>query len=361
MYNRTDSENPSERFKIVHISDAHLSDKSSDNYYLSPNNLLEAVRFANQPELKINALLSTGDHISDNKNKTSAFLFMKSFFDHLYADNIIPTFPCYGNHDSNMGGNKDKYLNQYDLYTAFNNKQNYTLKRQNRKNYYYADVLNPQGGNIRIIALDMLDQEGNDINTLENVVFSQDQMNWLGNIALKEGMTNLHNVIIITHYPFQPRWGAFLCDGDYVHSWKMVPEIVEAFRTKQSLKKTYSSQKEGINPIDIDLDFSSTPGDFICYLGGHAHITAQFLITGLSNQSEELPKQNMLLCTNMSPSEIGKVYNKVDRQSVSLTNNSFCIYAIDTHERNIYVTFFGAYLPKTLTQADYPDIQSFPY
>ncbi|MDH6306218.1 putative MPP superfamily phosphohydrolase [Parabacteroides sp. PF5-5] len=362
MYdNNTDAAEPVERFKLVHISDAHLSDYSIDNHYKSPNNLLEAVSFANQPELKINAMAATGDHIG-YESRIDALSCMEAFYANLYTNNRIPTFPCHGNHDNNMTTNrKDLYLTTSELSNAFSNKGNYTLQRKSGKSYYYADVKNPMGGYIRFIALDMLDQGANEINTVMNAIYSQEQISWLGNVALKEGMTENHQVIILTHYPFQPSYSGFLCDGAYVHSWKMIPEIVEAFRTKQPIQQIYKDQKGVFEPINVDFDFSDASGDFICYLGGHAHVTARFQITGLSNQSADLPLQHMLLCTNMSPSEAGTVFNKVPRTSKSLQNNSFCIYVIDTRQREIYITFFGAYLPSGMSTEDYPAIQSITY
>lgn len=353
------SSSPSERFKLIHISDAHLSNASSDNNYKNPNNLIEAVTFANQPDLRINAMVATGDHINDN-SKYIASLFMESFVQNLYKDNTVPTFACFGNHDSNMMGHyKNYYFSTPELFNFFYNKVNYPLQQENGTNYYYADVANPMGGYIRFIALDMLDQPGNEINTLYNVVYSQKQINWLADVALKKGMTEQHSVVILTHFPFQPKWGHYLCDGDYIHSWKIVPEIVEAFRTKQAIQRDYSSKFDSFKTIQVDADFTNTPGEFICHLGGHAHITAQFEITGLSNQSEELLPQQMLLCTNMSPSEIGTVYNKVPRRSKSLSNNSFCIYAIDTIEKKIYITFFGAYIPEDASS--HPEIVEISY
>ncbi|MDR1335657.1 MAG: hypothetical protein LBK22_02375, partial [Tannerella sp.] len=52
---------PNNIFTLVHISDAHLSPWSSNNKPGNPSNLIEAVRFANDPELKIHALAATGD------------------------------------------------------------------------------------------------------------------------------------------------------------------------------------------------------------------------------------------------------------------------------------------------------------
>ena len=67
----------------------------------------------------------------------------------------------------------------------------------------------------------------------------------------------------------------------------------------------------------------------------------------------------MLLCTNQAPSEVGIIYNRVIREVDSLSSNSFCIYAIDTKEKKIYITFFGAYKPTD--KAEYPKIQIIPY
>ena len=367
MYNLVDSVNPVERFKMIHISDAHISSWSSDNHYTNPKNLIEAVSFANQSRLRINAMVATGDHISDNK-RSDALGYMNVFFENLYADNRIPTFPCYGNHDANIYmNNRREYLTPQELYNAFDNKGNYALQREFGNSYYYADVPNPMGGMIRFISLHMIDQPSNQHDTLHDAVYSGEQINWLGNVALKEGMTDSHCVIVLNHFPFQPKWGKYMSNEMYLHSWRMIPEIIEAFRTKQTIRKTYfpywtmENGDSSFSPISIDFDFSVTPGDFICYMGGHAHVTAQFDITGLTNQSEDFLPQKMLLCTNMSPSEKGTAFNKVDRRSQSLSNNSFCLYAIDTQERNIYITFFGAYLPANLSESEYPKIQVIPY
>lgn len=59
------------------------------------------------------------------------------------------------------------------------------------------------------------------------------------------------------------------------------------------------------------------------------------------------------------PSEVGIIYNRVIREVDSLSSNSFCIYAIDTKEKKIYITFFGAYKPTD--KAEYPKIQIIPY
>lgn len=364
MYNASENASAVERFKVVHISDAHVSAHSSSNDYKKPNNLLEAVRFSNQLELGINAIVVTGDHIDYDK-KQSALQSLHSFYRHLYENNNVPSFPCHGNHDSNIMENYfSNALYKQELHDAFDNRRNHELNREAGENYYYTDLKNPMGGSVRIIALDMLDQPALEYNTLYSAVFSQKQIDWLCNKALKEGMTDGHHVIIITHYPFEAlskTERSYLIDGNFAYPSRMVPEIVEAFRDRKQINERYVNLVNGIDTISVNADFSGAKGDFICYMGGHAHFTYQFEISNIRNKSTAFPPQKMLLCTNMSPSEQGKTFNRVNRKAGSLSDNSFCIYAIDTRERKIYVTFFGAYLPSDKSEEEYPDVQVVSY
>ena len=365
MYNESNGSR-SERFKIVHISDVHLSSWSPSNHYVLPINLRQSVQFANQPELRINVMAVTGDFISYGK-KSEAKAYMKSFASSLQQDNFIPYVICTGNHDSNIGAQEDRSPIMSTLFykpeitnLLFTNNQN-SYKRIPNENYYYKDFSNPQGGTIRMIALDMIDQPSDVYNTLNYAHYSQEQINWLSNVALREGMTSSHSVIILNHYPFQHHdsgASTYLCDGDYVHPWYMIPEIVEAFRGHTTLTKTYPNQFGG-EDIHVDADFTNNTATFICYLGGHIHANAYFEIKGLSNEQMNLPRQKMIICTNQAPSEAGTVYNRVKREEDSLSSNSFCIHAIDTQEHKIYITFFGAFRPEGVT--NYPDIQELTY
>lgn len=196
MYNKTDS-GSYERFKIVHISDSHLSSWSPSNNYELPINLRQSIQFANQQELRINAITATGDFISIDKKK-KAKEYMHSFIHYLYDENHVPTFICTGNHDSNSEeeiGSTFFYKNEINEILFANS--NYSKNRNSAENYYYSDVANPQGGTIRFIALDMLDQPASQYNTLSYAYFSQKQIDWLINTALKNGMTDHHSVIIL--------------------------------------------------------------------------------------------------------------------------------------------------------------------
>lgn len=360
MYNSEEG-NSYERFKIVHISDTHLSDHSPSNHFLNPINLKQSILFANQQELKINAIAATGDFIA-NTNKTNALKYLESFIYHFYNENQIPSFICTGNHDCNaIESIPNSFISTRELNQILFGHPKYNSLNQS-KNYYYEDIKSPHMGIFRFIALDMLDQPKDEYNTLFYASFSQEQINWLGNVALKEGLTKQHNIIILTHYPFQPYAPdatTYLCDGDFVHSWNMIPEIIEAFRSQSSIKKTYPNKLNKDRNINVEFDFSNATGNFVCYMGGHSHTTAQFTINNLENKNPNLLPQKMLLCTNLAPSEVGKVYNRVERKEDSLSSNSFCIYAIDTKERKIYITYFGAYKPSN--QPNYQEYNVIEY
>ena len=331
MYNKTDTDKIYERFKIVHISDPHISAISTNNNYTNPINLKQSVTFANQSKLKINALIATGDFIS-NSSRKDAILFMESFTKHFYEGNHIPSFICTGNHDCNMIEKVSKnYISKEKIHSILFPKQT-----QTNQNYFYADIPNPQGGTIRIISLDMLDQPGTEYNTRIYAYYSQEQINWLGNIALKKGITDQHSIIILNHYPFQaysPKANTYLCDGDFVHPWFMIPEIIEAYRSRSSISKTYLNKLRDNKNISVNFNFHDSKGEFICYLGGHDHFTTNFDIHDLENENKSIPPQKMLLCTNQAPSEVGIIYNRVIREVDSLSSNSFCIYAIDTKKK----------------------------
>lgn len=356
MYH-TEGEERQERFKIVHISDTHLSSWSSSNHYKLPINLRQSVQFANQPELRINALVATGDFISHGKKK-EAIEYMRSFVSFFYQENFIPSFLCTGNHDSNADEEfSDSFLYKSEITPILNSHRS----QGKNENYYYSDLPNPQGGIIRIIALDMLDQPGNSYNTLYNAVYSQKQIDWLANTALKEGMSDQHSIILLNHFPFQRHdsgASTYLCDGDFAHPWNMIPEIIEAYRGRTRLVKDYPDKFKK-NDLSANYDFTDSKGEFICYLGGHIHCNTHFEINQLSNENPALPKQKMIICTNQAPSEKGTIYNRVERKDDSLSSNSFCIYAIDTNEKKIFITYFGAYKPSN--DREYPEIQCLSY
>ena len=131
----------------------------------------------------------------------------------------------------------------------------------------------------------------------------------------------------------------------------MIPEIIEAFRSKTHFQKRYPNKVVPGDTLTVDADFTQAPGEFICYMGGHVHTYLNYEVSWMSNINRALPKQQVLVANNMSPSEKNPL-SPIERQPRGTQNNTFNIYAIDTREKMIYVTFFGAtlsYYPRVIT------------
>ena len=356
MYNDLDGVHE-ELFKIVHISDAHVSSWSSGNHFHNPQNLQEAVLFANDTVAKINAMVATGDHIGNHIPTThnEAVSFMNVFTNTLYKNNKIPTFTSTGNHDANMMNPNDITLYAFsktELYNLLTSKTNYQINIEGRENYYYADLTNPMGGIIRIIALDVTDQDVMIYNAQHNAILSQRQIDWLCHTALKKDMTEHHSVIILVHHPLPPVEKEALKEvvsNDFLYNWNMVPEIIEAFRTKQTFTGKYRNKLLESDSIFINVSFNDSPGEFICYMGGHLHTYLNYEVRSSTNPT--LPNQIMIIANNMSPSDKSET-SPIERTDTGLRNNTFNLYAIDTKKKMIFVTFFGAtgfYYPQVLT------------
>lgn len=339
------SETVHERFKMVHLSDPHLSDWTADNHYTKPVNLMEAVELANLSDMRINAMVATGDFIA-NRDETTALdasLYLSGFNTCYYSANQIPSFFCIGNHDANMlTDNSSYYLSKQDLHRLLFAKTNYPIHQPAGENYFYADVPNPMGGTIRIISLDNTDQEGFVYKSLNRSCVTQKQVDWFIQTALRENMTDQYNVIVLNHHPLQPfskDLSTYMCAGTHLYGARLIPDIVNAFIQKKTWKQTYKANTAPYQTLSVEADFTDVPGEFICYMGGHAHTPAHFEVTC----NDPTPaKQIMLLANTLSPDLQNNSYSHIGRKKDDITSNSFSIYAIDTQEKNIYITYFGA-------------------
>ena len=346
-----------ERFKIVHISDIHLSSFTADDMYDNPTNLEQAVAFANLREAKINALVASGDFINttENDDKQTTIQYLKAFASTFFSfTNTIPSFFCTGNHDTNMlSDNSSYYLSKQDLHSVLFANMNYKYHQQPGENYYYADVVEANGNIIRFIALDNTDQEGFEYNSLHVSCITQKQVDWLINIALKENMTDKHSIIVLNHHPLQSYskdGSTYMCAGVHLYKETLVPSIINAFIQKKKFKNIYKSTVSPTNTIVVDADFENSKGEFICYLGGHTHTSAHFEV---AHEEGTSPKQIMLLANTLSPDLQNDNFGYIARDNNDINSNSFSIYAIDTDEKKIYVTYFGAHKGASIESISY--------
>lgn len=350
MYNTTASTNSlktgtvNERFKIVHISDIHLPRTSAQEDNICLKNLKEAIQFANLNDSKINAIVATGDYVSNNEktNRQTIInnlnLFKSIIFD---SSNRIPGFLCTGNHDTNMlTTDSTFYLSKEDIHQCLFSTTNYPYEQAEEENYYYADVKEPNGNIIRFIVLDNTDQEGFLSNTQQVSCITQKQVDWFIQTALQKNMTEKHSVIILTHHPLQEyskNQETYMCGGTHLYKATLIPSIIDAFQQRSFISKTYKSTISPTKTIHVNGDFTQAKGEFICYLGGHAHTYGNFNV-GIEGKA----KQIMLLANTLSPSLQNNNYGYIDRDIDHNKYNSFSIYCVDTNEKKIYITYFGA-------------------
>lgn len=352
-------DNMNERFKIVHISDIHLSEWTTDNTYTHPSNLQEAIQFTNIPELRINALVATGDFIHNNEHTdyNTACTYMRAFVQCISSyDNQVPTFLCTGNHDTNMlTEHKEYYLNKQDLHNLLFAHPNYPLQQPQGENYFYADVKDSSGDIFRFISIDYTDQDDFTYSTLHEACLTQKQINWLIQTALQENITDKHHIIILIHQPLQPfssKRETYMCAGDHLYGPYLIPDIINAFIKRTAIQHNYTSHIVPWKTLCVHADFTKATGNFVCYLGGHAHTSSHFEV--LCNDIAAA-KQVMLLANTMAPDLQNNIYSHFDRKANSINSNSFSIYAIDTQEHKIYITYFGA------KSANSPTIESISY
>ena len=347
------------KFIVAHISDVHVSHWSSNNSVHNPKNLIEAVDYVNKNK-SIDVLVATGDFIHNSPNTTheTAMEYLNVFSKNLFtSSNKVTSLTCTGNHDGNMiNKKKESWITTEDFYSSVTIKIKGNIRISGRVNYYYYDVPDNNGGFIRFIALDELDRETDSVNTQFRVAYSHKQIDWFVNVALKEGMTSKHSVVILTHHPLPTTDKEVLryVYNDHIYSWYMIPEIIEAFRSKRPLVKEYKNKVVKGDIMKINVDFSNTPGEFVCYMCGHIHTYFNYEVKGMPNMNPNLPSQKVLVSNNMSPSEKNSI-SPIERETKGIKNNTFNIYSIDTKNKTIDITFFGA------TLVNYPQVISINY
>lgn len=346
------------RINLLHISDTHIG---TDNAY---NNFLESIEVGNSlyAENVISAVVNTGDNTNGGGSSLSNFLAEYTKNTSALATSTAPYLMQLGNHDANNGNTVAiaDVPTKNNLFPPFQNIFAQTGvavgDATNQERYYYYDVA--QGGHsIRIIMLDMLDHPDYTASNTNyycqwNVVYSQDQIDWLANTALDVPAD--YGVIICNHFPFAPHRDAgyseiypALNDGYFVQSatgnmadgWKMIPEIVQAWQNRATLSKTYTDTK-GSQNIIANYDFSNVPVSafFVCYLCGHTHSKNVFKV-----EEENGVSFNQLMMCEDSSGQNGTALNRCYKRFGTISDNAFSCLSIDMEEKKIYRTSYGVY------------------
>ena len=135
--------------------------------------------FANQKDLKINMFVVTGDLIGHyhKTNKNEAFNYLNSFIHYFYRTNQIPSFFCLGNHDTKMlSYHVNNHMSKKEIYDILKQTPNYIIFRPEGENYYYTDIVGPEQNYVRLISLDMTDQDSFIYDVQHDAILSQKQI-----------------------------------------------------------------------------------------------------------------------------------------------------------------------------------------
>lgn len=333
------------RLNLLHISDIHIGSEDADI------NLREAIKLAKEPNIGLSAIIGTGDLTVGYQGavaKQNTLLQLKMCSEIVNGSPVIPLMQL-GNHDPNDADRVKatavaKAEQWNNMFAPISNKWTNIVwgDRENNRHYHYYDITHDLG-NVRVIMLDQLDHDlptGADGKLIyscqEDAVFSQKQIDWLCNEALR--VPDGYGVILCNHFGFMERGTidtSLLLDGQFVQGWRLVPDIVQAWQNKTTLNKNYTDIRSNTQPIKVNVDFSAIGAntEFICYLCGHTHYRTHQPVNGYKQ----------LLIMEDSSGQRGNIFSKFVRIKKSPTSNAFSLLSIDRSEKSIYRTSYGAY------------------
>lgn len=347
------------RFNIIHSTDYH-------NGFGQISEMLKVI----QSRYLIRALIDTGDNTNGyGINQTNGAVTPKADVlaslrqgRDLLLQSPVPVLTSLGNHDAN-GNTGNAYPSTYQVaLTKADQWDNYFAAMAaaypatiygdaaNYRHFSYTDF-SVYWGKIRVIMLDSLDvnnavdANGNLVYNLQSQdVYSQAQIDWLVNDALNVPADT--QVIICNHFPFTPTvgiankvdgaWDSLLIDGTFPQGWRMIPEIVRAWKNRASLTRTYPDTV-GNQPITVAADFSSIPSscDFIAFLCGHTHYK-------WAQKVPDFPEITMVMEDTLG--NIGTAFSRVAMVANTVNNIAFSMLSIDGVQRKIYRTAYGRFL-----------------
>ena len=136
----------------------------------------------------------------------------------------------------------------------------------------------------------------------------------------------------------------------------VIADIIEAYRNKTSLTKsyTYSRQTANVTGVEVDADFSDAKGEFACYICGHTHNQAIGRIHNHENQVVYFNDSSRGLINNSSWTQA----SLVPRTREGRAQDLLTVLCVDTENKNLNFIRVGAHL--SMYMEDY-NILSYPY
>lgn len=304
-------------------------------------------------KFRVDFAIESGDAVLYQKRDASQYIY--DFADEHNTDVIA----CIGNHESLPTGSSTLFANNLsDLATKYE----YLASAGNitDKCYFFKDY---DANKVRVIV----------INQHEDGVYArrigQAQVDWF--IATLLSTPAGYGIVIVYHAPEDkvvaespydvfrqpvPNTGTtFEANGAYVDK-RVVELLVDAFISRTSVNFTYEDHSATYNgnsdvttqTVSVVADFSEVDGttEFICYVCGHRH-------EDWIGYYEHSTNKQLCLCITCGNALYGDSSNPawsnqsdLPRGGVGVSQDAFCIYAIDRLNGNVKVMRVGA----TVTQ-----------
>lgn len=304
----------------------------------------DEVRFRNAMALfghyRPDFIVHTGDLVKWNGEDDTDFFYRG------IQEFPIPVYNCIGNHDTFSDSGQMMREQLYERYIR-------PLKNiccADRKCYYHADFPEKR---MRLVVLNDYDYED------DQCAILQEQCDWLIG-TLQEAADREYGVIVAEHEAHDEvdvSGGGRFCQRYVVRPWGaplprplVVPDIVHAFRQGTSLRKDYKWWKVCEEQVHVDCSFSR-PGEFICYLNGHAH-------ADLAGYLRSYPDQltMTMTCSGCLPPayhNIGEEMSDLPRIPGTVTEDAVNFYIVDRRKRTLTAVRAGAYVNDRLEERLY--------
>lgn len=329
------------RFVIFHITDIHS------------NRTLEydAIRLASgRADVVVNSGDDSDHCTSEYAEETRGNLIVSRQTVHAANADDVPIIQVPGNHDV-PGITKGDYFKNIcsGIVQAFSPGVVWG-DETGRRAYGYCDYdSSPEmGAKFRIIMLDPFDYDDGQFEVnrkFMTATFSQKQIDWLISTFQDAARQNLH-VITVMHYSFGDNGLLFnneelaKPDAHFYQDSFMIPDIIDAAQHGTRLNRTYPDGL-GTDDVKVNADFTGLPHlEYVCHLFGHIHSKNNYRC----QKTDGSKKYDILMLGEAAIGGVGTLLNKVSQPSGTVNEVAFSALIIDTIEKCIYRTSYGAYL-----------------
>ena len=277
---------PADGFKLAIVSDSHyedLYDESSSYSYPYTADAFKHLNAFNRLGNAVNVMIAAGDNVNGLDGDVQHTIADGT----VYATKLLQTsmaadkYVLLGNHDDNSPQLRLGNLLPTDVITDDQFKKMYQtddlINGENRSDgslYFYKDYA---GQKVRVIGLNSFDVPEGVTNTDGTVKYprylisnySQNQINWLANVALKNIPAD-YQIVVVAHAPLP--YGYSPSSEVQMYNQTIVEGLLNAVATGSS----YSGKSEDGTPaecqVSIATDFNQQGArPVVGFFGGHVH------------------------------------------------------------------------------------------